>query len=255
MKARFEEAKRRELAAVRTTCSIPKKVSQRTPIAPANSAWKFPSRFRKTDTPDTAVQKMSGSTRRCYNCGLSGHIARVCPYPKPSRRDGEATGRPVLVVSVDGRTNERGQRIKDLRQELREAELAEDVDKAAPAAHNVSPTPESKECTLEPSVIVQMGVNGVLTNALVDTGSPATIVSLKFILQVLTNSKDRQQTSEEWRKKTMERFSAPAVALTSCGGERLNIVALIPVVLSQEKRNVDAVVLVQKVSSQPPARH
>ena len=82
-------------------------------------------------------------------------------------------------------------------------------------------------------MIMQLGVNGVLTDALVDTGSPATIVSLKFILQVLADSKYGQQTAEEWRKKTMERFSAPAVTLTSCGGERLNIVAHIPVVLSQ----------------------
>ena len=44
----------------------------------------------------------------------------------------------------------------------------------------------------------------------------------------------------------MERFSAPAVTLTSCGGERLNIVAQIPVVLSQGERKVDTVVLVQK---------
>ena len=245
MKAHFEETKRRELAAVRTTCSI-QKVSQSSPIVLANSAWKSPSPFWKTDPPDTTVPKMNGSTRRCYNCGVSGHTAHACPYPKPSQRDGEATGRPVLVVSVDERMNERGQHIEELRQELREAELADDVDKATPAAHNVSPTPESKECTLEPLMIVQMGVNGVLTDALVDTGSPATIVSLKFILQVLGDSKDRQQTSEEWRKKTIERFSAPAVALTSCGGERLNIVAQIPVVLSQGERNLDAVVLVQK---------
>ena len=147
---------------------------------------------------------------------------------------------------MERRTNERRQCIEELRRELRDAELAEDVDKATPAAHNVSPTPGSRECTLGPSVIMQLGVNGVLTDALVDTGSPATIVSLKFILQVLADSKDGQQTAEEWRKKTMERFSAPAVTLTSCGGERLNIVAHIPVVLSQGEQNVDAVVLVQK---------
>ena len=208
-----------------------------------------PFQVRKTNPPDAAVPKTSGSTgttRRCYNCGLSGHIARACPYPKPSWRDGEATGRPVLGVSVERRTDERRQRIEELRRELRDTELAEDVDKAIPAAHIVSPTPGSRESTLGPSVIVQLGVNGVLTDALVDTGSPATIVSLKFILQVLADSKDGQQTAEEWRKKTMERFSAPAVTLTSCGGERLNIVAQIPVVLSQGEQSVDAVVLVQK---------
>ena len=147
---------------------------------------------------------------------------------------------------MERRTDERRQRIEELRRELRDAELAEDVDKATPAVHNVSPIPGSRAYTLGPSVIVQLGVNGVLTDALVDTGSPATIVSLKFILQVLAESKDGQQTAEEWRKKTMEWFSAPAVTLTSCGGERLDIFAQIPVVLSQGEQNVDAVVLVQK---------
>ena len=147
---------------------------------------------------------------------------------------------------MEGRKDERRQRIEGLRQDLREAELAEAVDRATPAAHNVAPTPGSSESTLGPSVIVPLGVNGVPTDALVDTGSPATIVSLKFILQVLADSKDSHETAEGWWKKTMERFSAPAVTLTSCGGERLNIVAQIPVILSQGERKVDAVVLVQK---------
>ena len=93
---------------------------------------------------------------------------------------------------------------------------------------------------------VKLGVNGVLTDALVHTGSPATIVSLKFILKVLADSKDRQQTAEEWRKETMKKFSAPAVTLTSCGDDRLNILAQIPVVLSQGELQTNAIILVQK---------
>ena len=81
-------------------------------------------------------------------------------------------------------------------------------------------------------MFVKVGVNGVLTDALVDTGSPATIVSLKFMLKILADSKDSKQTVDEWRKETMKQFSAPAVTLTSCGGDRLNIIAQIPVVLS-----------------------
>ena len=36
MKARFEEVKRRELAAVRSTSPLPRRVSQSSPTAPAN---------------------------------------------------------------------------------------------------------------------------------------------------------------------------------------------------------------------------
>ena len=38
---------------------------------------------------------------------------------------------------------------------------------------------------LGPTVYVPVAVNGVSTDALVDTGSPATIVSLEFALKVL----------------------------------------------------------------------
>ena len=131
-------------------------------------------------------------------------MAQACPYPKSLRREVEAAGRPVSVVSVEGQTDARKQQIEELRRELREAELADAVDRATPATHHVSPTPGSSESTLGPSVFVNLGVNGVSTDALVDTGSPATIVSLKFILKVLADCKDSQQTAEEWRKETME---------------------------------------------------
>ena len=243
MKARFEEAKRKELNPARTTTTQPKKVQSISPTTSTSSTFKPSKQIPRTGSSDTAV---SGNTRKCYNCGLNGHMARACPYPNSARRDGEATGRPVSVVSVEGRTDERRQRIQELRRELREAELADAVDEAAPTTHNVSPIGGTSGSILGPAVTVKLGVNGVLTDALVDTGSPATIVSLKFILKVLADSKNSQQTAEEWRKETMKKFSAPAVTLTSCGGDRLNILAQIPVVLSQGELRTDAMVLVQK---------
>ena len=152
----------------------------------------------------------------------------------------------MSVVSVEGQPVKRKQRIEELRQELTEAELAEAVNEVTPVTHTVSLTTRDKTSKLGPSVFVKLGVNGVLTDALIDTGSPATIVSLQFILGILANSKDDSQTVQEWRNETLERFAAPAVTLTGCGGNRLNIIAQIPVVLSQGERKTEAVVLVQK---------
>lgn len=42
---------------------------------------------------------------------------------------------------------------------------------------------------LGPTGFASMAVNGVPTEALVDTGSPATIVSLQFVLQVLQQNR------------------------------------------------------------------
>ena len=95
MKARFEEAKRKELTAVRTVSSLPRKINHSSPATTTNSADRSSTQVRKTNPADATAPKMNGSIRKCYNCGLGGHRARACPYPKLSRRDGEATGRPV----------------------------------------------------------------------------------------------------------------------------------------------------------------
>ena len=242
MKARFEETKIKELATAKTNGAQKKTSVPVSTSSPAANTTKW-SRSSKTDT---SSPKGSSMTRKCYSCGVSGHMARTCPYGKQARRDGETPGRAVSVVSVEGQPVKRKQSIEELRQELREAELAEAVNEVTPVTHTVSLTTRDKTSKLGPSVFVKLGVNGVLTDALIDTGSPATIVSLQFILGILANSKDDSQTVQEWKKETLERFAAPAVTLTGCGGNRLNIIAQIPVVLSQGERNTEAVVLVQK---------
>ena len=124
LKARFEEAKNKELATTRTTTTPQKKSGPPTSTSSSTSTPNKSSRqVPKTDTADTASSKANGNSRKCYNCGMGRYLARVCPYPKSSRRESEAAGRPVSVVSVD----EGKQRIKELRRKLQEAELAEAV--------------------------------------------------------------------------------------------------------------------------------
>ena len=50
------------------------------------------------------------------------------------------------------------------------------------------------EPRLGPTVYAPVAVDGVTTNALVDTGSPATIVSLEFALKVLRRNRPEEQT-------------------------------------------------------------
>ena len=73
---------------------------------------------------------------------------------------------------------------------------------------------------LGPTVFVSMEVNGVNTNALVDTGSPATIISLEYILQILADQREQHVPFGQWKKQVLQRFSAPDVALRSYGGHR-----------------------------------
>ena len=105
MKVCFEKVKRREPAAVKITSSLPRMVSQSSPpslpTAPESPHPKSGRRIyqtllcrRRVGAPGDAITMDSVDT------------THACPYPKPSRRDGEATGRPMLVVSMERRMDE-----------------------------------------------------------------------------------------------------------------------------------------------------
>ena len=66
--------------------------------------------------------------------------------------------------------------------------------------------------------------NGAPTRALVDTGSPATIISMDFVLNIFADQKDRQQHPEQ----VMKRFSPPEVSLRNYGGDPLSIISQTP---------------------------
>ena len=86
MKAHFEEAKYKGMTAAKTTTTPPKKVHQ-SGLSPStshstSSASKSSRQVPKTSSPDPTSLKASGNSRKCYKCGLSGHMARARPYPK-----------------------------------------------------------------------------------------------------------------------------------------------------------------------------
>ena len=108
---------------------------------------------------------------------------------------------------------------------------------------------------LGPTVFVSVEVNGVNTNALVDTGSPATIISLEYILQILADQREQHVPLGQWKKQVLQRFSAPDAALRSYGGHRVDIVSQIPVQLRLGTECMDAVVLVQKGPTQATPRN
>ena len=58
----------------------------------------------------------------------------------------------------------------------------------------VDQEPGVEDCLLGPSVTAKVLVNGVPTEALIDTGSPATVVSLDFVLNVFGKEEAEHQT-------------------------------------------------------------
>ena len=99
---------------------------------------------------------------------------------------------------------------------------------------------------LGPTVFAPVEVNGVPTKALVDTGSPATTISLQFVLKVLANQWTPVQSVHHWKQCVRKKFSSPSVALQNYGGHRVDIIAQIEVTLSQGRRKLNSTVFVQQ---------
>ena len=104
--------------------------------------------------------------------------------------------------------------------------------------------PRKGDKTLGPAIYTELRVNGMPTRA-VDTGSPATIISLDHVTKILTSEVGSQQIDSQWEEKTIRKFSMPKVSLSAYGGHQLNTLRQICLRLSQGGQTVDGVVLVQ----------
>ena len=79
-KARFEEARLREVLPMWN------RPRESPPSPPGDERQRVPVLSHPGAKPET-------SAKACFNCGMEGHLARFCPYPKRTRRD-EETRRP-----------------------------------------------------------------------------------------------------------------------------------------------------------------
>ena len=89
-------------------------------------------------------------------------------------------------------------------------------------------------------------MNGQPTQALIDTGSPATVISLDFALATLVKGKKNEQSLSEWKEEVQEKFSLPSITLKAYSGHQLDIQYQVRVELTHGDRTLDTVVLVQE---------
>ena len=251
VKARFEEAKRKELATVRSTPQPKRPVTSQNGTAPPRSTPNTPN-----TTPSSASQQKSNSKPKgCFNCGMQGHFLRTCPYPR-QQKDREASGRKeTSVACVEPTRNppsggeptlSLAEKVEDLRRKLYEAELAAAVHSTSSIIKNVTLSSNPSKTNLGPVITSKVEVNGITTEALVDTGSPVTIISLDFAMIVMARERNKYKKVEEWQEATLKKFETPEVSLKSYGGERLDILAQLPVRITQGDYQADVKVLVRK---------
>ena len=223
-KARFEEAKGKELSSQsRPNKPLLKKVKDRTVSSEGNSEV-------RSATEESTIHAQQRSEGQCYNCGKVGHRARDCP--QHSQRQSEATGpsatKPKSVAQRITSTDrqETRDKIADLKRQLQEAE-AEDALQEASATISGIITKPTVATTIGPSVMSEVLFEGQPVQALVDTGSTVTIVSLDFLLQVLLKNRLEGQKREEWKDSVRACLKAPTLTLRDYGGGELNVVGQI----------------------------
>ena len=248
-KARFEEAK---------LCDLTDE-SKASPKKPYNAP--LPSKNLPRDK--TAPEQSPGRAGlRCYQCHSSGHFAKNCPMrgrgaPAESRGRNAGAGRrdaqkkvATIVVSdeVEKETELRcrRQRVAELRRALQEAEVDEYLSEVVATMRVLKTGEREDESTLGPTLAKEVLFEGVPVRALLDTGSPVTIMSLSFLLKALTQQRTKEQTPAEWEEAVKLRLSPPTLTLQNYGGDELSIVRQLTAVISRKDHSCEATVLVQK---------
>ena len=112
--------------------------------------------------------------------------------------------------------------------------------------HTITLQEADVNAQLGPTLTSEVQFEGSLVNALLDTGSPSTIISLEFLLEALAKQKTPEETPQEWRAGVEQKMEPPTIPLCSYGGQKLNILCQITVDIIRGNQKVTAKVQVQK---------
>ena len=125
------------------------------------------------------------------------------------------------------------------------ADVSEAVSHVMATMHGIQPS-NGMPAKLGPTPTGDVFLDGTNIEALLDTGSPVSIVSLDFFLQVSAKNRPPSQSPEDWGKAVMERLQPTSVSLRSYGGEELSIVRQVRCLISCGEYSVESVLQVQK---------
>ena len=117
----------------------------------------------------------------------------------------------------------------DLKRQLQEAERALTISEVATRLHGIEAGP--RRAQLGPVLTVEIQAERVPAQTLVDTGSPATIVDLEFLVNTLAKRCEEGQSPSEWMVAVEKRFQSLSLPLKSYGGHELNLVGQLQVSL------------------------
>ena len=240
-KARFEEAKLRELTVGRMdvpSTSHPKgarEAWQRSHGPPPPKDNHHPNRSNFRGPAVSNPPRSYGESPRCFNCNAIGHISRNCPR---QRRQEEARGRNLqpypprsearmaaVVPGTQASTLEIPQTTVSQHSDTQENSVLDSALNTITATmHGLTSANQKPGLKLGPTLTTEVEIEGVPVQALLDTGSPATIVSLNLLLEVLASQRPKSQSPTDWRAEVEKRLEPSMVALQNYGGDQLPLI-------------------------------
>ena len=168
--------------------------------------------------PATRQQK---TLRGCFSCGGTGQFARECPL--------RGRGAPTEARGKSSpSTTSKAHRVYMLQpNDGEEQDLTTTGDAVKDAVTQIVARMHGIEASLGP---VLTGVDGSTVKALLDTGSPASIISLDYFLQTAVA---KRPSPADWGEEVQRRLLPSTMTLRSYGGVELPIVAQVSCKLSK----------------------
>ena len=92
---------------------------------------------------------------------------------------------------------------------------------------------DNTEVQLGPAITTDISLEGCPVQALLDTGSPISIVSVEFLLKASLTATSSDQTEENLKDAARKRIKLPTISVRNFGGGEVNIIGQVTVNLTR----------------------
>ena len=145
---------------------------------------------------DQPTKSRAGSEVICYVCQRKGHYARKCPL-RSRAVPRESTGQKGSTPRMSG---------------LKPDTSKSPVERRLATMATLGVTQPTGGLTIGPRLQTEVEVDGRSVTAMIDTGSPVSIISLEFLLQAW-RERDATMPLETWKEQVRIALRKPSITL------------------------------------------